>query len=81
MYALEPGRINYTNNLTHRTQILYHMDISAVINYLDIKPGDIVCESGTGSGSLTYSISKNIGDTGRLFTFEYNENRYILFFK
>jgi tRNA (adenine57-N1/adenine58-N1)-methyltransferase len=51
------------------------MDISMVIMRLNIKPGDKVCESGTGSGSLSYSISQNVGEKGKLFTFEFNQQR------
>ena len=75
MHLLRPNRVLFTENLKHRTQILYHMDIGFVISRLDIKPGDIVCESGTGSGSLSFSISKNLGSTGKLYTFEFNEQR------
>ena len=34
-----------------------------------------MCESGTGSGSLTVSIAKAIIPTGHLFTFEFNPDR------
>nr|KJB46641.1 hypothetical protein B456_007G380200 [Gossypium raimondii] len=37
--------------LSHMTQILYIADISFVIMYLEVVPGCLVLESGTGSGS------------------------------
>ena len=42
---------------------------------LQLRPGLRVCESGTGSGSLSVSIMKAILPTGHLFTFEFNADR------
>jgi tRNA (adenine57-N1/adenine58-N1)-methyltransferase len=65
----------WTKALQMRTQILYRPDISTIIGNLDIKPGSIVVESGTGSGSLSMSIIRALMPSGKLFTFEFNEAR------
>ena len=46
LYVLYPTPELWTQNLPHRTQILYSTDISLVILQLDLKPGSVVVESG-----------------------------------
>lgn len=65
----------WTQLLPHRTQILYQADISMILLHLDIKPGSVVVESGTGSGSLSHSILRSCLPHGFLHTFEINEAR------
>lgn len=65
----------WTQLLPHRTQILYQADISMILLQLDIKPGTIVIESGTGSGSLSHNILRAIRPSGYLYTFDIDESR------
>mmetsp|Transcript_25926 Transcript_25926/g.25485 ORF Transcript_25926/g.25485 Transcript_25926/m.25485 type:complete len:107 (+) Transcript_25926:245-565(+) len=58
-----------------RTQILYRADISMIIGNLNIRPGSIVVEAGTGSASLSISIIRSLLPHGKLFTFEFNPGR------
>ena len=72
---LRPTPELWTRSLPHRTQILYSADISLVIQFLRIQEGSVVIESGTGSGSMTHALSKAVGSSGRVFTFEYHPVR------
>jgi len=75
VYILHPSPELWTVTLPHRTQILYTTDISQITMELDLRPGSIVVESGTGSGSLSHSIVRAIKPTGHLHTFDFHEKR------
>jgi len=72
---LKPSPELWTQAVPHRTQILYHADISLIVFRLEIKPGDTVVESGTGSGSLSVNFARAIQPTGHVYTFDFNANR------
>ncbi|KAF9086296.1 tRNA (adenine-N(1)-)-methyltransferase catalytic subunit trm61 [Mortierella sp. AD031] len=75
LYLLYPTPELWTLVLPHRTQILYIADISFVMNFLNLKPGMSMIESGTGSGSFSHSIVRTLAPHGHLYTFEYHQER------
>ncbi|CDI86324.1 tRNA (adenine-N(1)-)-methyltransferase catalytic subunit, putative [Eimeria praecox] len=76
LVVLRPTPDLHTLALRHRTQIIYHADISLILSLLDVRPGKTIVEAGTGSGSLSYSLAVALRPEGRLFTFEFHEPRW-----
>lgn len=75
MCALRPTSELWTLGCNHRTEILYLSDISMILANLGVKPGSLVIETGTGTGSLSTAFITALQPTGRLYTFEYHDAR------
>lgn len=75
VHVLHPTPELWTLTLPHRTQIIYTPDISMIVMQLDLKPGCVVCESGTGSGSLSHALIRAIAPYGHLYTYDFHEFR------
>lgn len=74
-YALEPSPELWSLAVHTRTQIVNELDASIITFNLDVFPGCIVVESGTGSGCMTMALARAIAPTGHVHTFEYNPAR------
>jgi len=75
VYLLAPSPELWTSSLSHRTQILYLADIAMICLQLEVLPGSVVIEAGTGSGSLSHALARGVGDTGHLHSYEFNATR------
>ncbi|XP_017141137.1 tRNA (adenine(58)-N(1))-methyltransferase catalytic subunit TRMT61A [Drosophila miranda] len=73
--VLQPTPELWTQTLPHRTQIIYTPDISMILHQLEVRPGAVVIESGTGSGSLSHYFLRALKPTGHLHTFDFHEGR------
>mmetsp|Transcript_43164 Transcript_43164/g.48996 ORF Transcript_43164/g.48996 Transcript_43164/m.48996 type:complete len:457 (+) Transcript_43164:289-1659(+) len=75
VHLLKPTPELWTRTLPHRTQIIHELDASMMCHYLELRPNMNVCESGTGSGSMSHAILRSIAPYGKLYTHEFNEVR------
>ncbi|XP_013165901.1 PREDICTED: tRNA (adenine(58)-N(1))-methyltransferase catalytic subunit TRMT61A [Papilio xuthus] len=74
-HVLQPNPELWSLTLPHRTQIIYTPDISMILMQLDLVPGSVVVEAGTGSGSLTHALIRRVRPHGHVFTFDFHEHR------
>ncbi|XP_050680556.1 tRNA (adenine(58)-N(1))-methyltransferase catalytic subunit TRMT61A [Leptidea sinapis] len=74
-HVLQPTPELWSLTLPHRTQIIYTPDISMIVLQLDLVPGSIVVEAGTGSGSLTHALIRRVRSHGHVYTFDFHDHR------
>lgn len=68
--ALRPLLSDYVLSMPRGAQVVYPKDAGQIVTYADIFPGATVVEAGVGSGALSLSLLRAVGDQGRLLSFE-----------
>ena len=68
--ALRPLLSDFVLSMPRGAQVIYPKDAAQIIGIGDIFPGARVLEAGAGSGALSCSILRAIGDTGHLYSYE-----------
>ncbi|MFW9849548.1 MAG: tRNA (adenine-N1)-methyltransferase [Candidatus Thorarchaeota archaeon] len=72
----KPSQNDIQISLGRNTQIIYPKDAATIINETGICADSRVVESGTGSGSLTWVLSRAVGSSGHVYTYELREDMY-----
>src|SRR5690625_4468105 len=72
--ALRPLLSDYVLSMPRGASPIYPKDAAQIIMMADIFPGARVVEAGVGSGGLTLSLLRAVGDSGSLLSIERREH-------
>jgi tRNA (adenine57-N1/adenine58-N1)-methyltransferase len=68
--AMRPLLADYVLSMPRGAAVVYPKDAGQVVHMADIFPGARVVEAGVGSGALTMSLLRAVGDDGRVSSYE-----------
>lgn len=68
--ALRPLLCDYVLSMPRGAAVVYPKDSAQIVAMADIFPGATVVEAGVGSGALSMSLLRAVGDLGHLHSFE-----------
>jgi tRNA (adenine57-N1/adenine58-N1)-methyltransferase len=72
--ALRPLLADYVMSMPRGAAVVYPKDAGQVVMMADVFPGARVVEAGVGSGALSMSLLRAVGEHGRLLSFERRED-------
>jgi tRNA (adenine57-N1/adenine58-N1)-methyltransferase catalytic subunit len=72
--ALRPLLADFVLSMPRGAAVVYPKDAAQIIAMGDVFPGARVVEAGAGSGALTCSLLRAVGDTGRVVSYERRED-------
>lgn len=72
--AQRPLLRDFVLSMPRGATVVYPKDAALIVGLADIFPGATVIEAGAGSGALTCSLLRAVGDTGRVYSFERRED-------
>jgi tRNA (adenine57-N1/adenine58-N1)-methyltransferase len=68
--ALRPLLSDYVMSMPRGAAVVYPKDAGQIVTMADVFPGAVVVEAGVGSGALSMSLLRAVGETGRVHSFE-----------
>jgi tRNA (adenine57-N1/adenine58-N1)-methyltransferase catalytic subunit len=74
--AFRPRFADYALKMKRGAQVIYPKDLGPILTYADIFPGARVLEAGTGSGSLTITLCRAVGEAGSVVSYEAREEHH-----
>jgi tRNA (adenine57-N1/adenine58-N1)-methyltransferase catalytic subunit len=74
LLALRPTLSEYILKMPRGAQVIYPKDLGVIVQWADIYPGAKVFEAGTGSGALTITLLRAVGERGHVVSYEARED-------
>lgn len=68
--ALRPILDDFVLAMPRGAQVIYPKDAARIVGLANLGPGARVAEAGVGSGALTCSLLRAVGDEGRVYSYE-----------
>ena len=72
--ALRPLLTDFVLSMPRGAAVIYPKDAAAIVGFADVFPGAVVVEAGVGSGALTCSLIRAVGESGQVFSYERRED-------
>jgi tRNA (adenine57-N1/adenine58-N1)-methyltransferase len=72
--ALRPLLADFVLSMPRGAQVIYPKDAAQIVGFGDVGPGMRVLEAGAGSGALTCSLLRAVGDGGSVTSYERRED-------
>lgn len=71
--AFRPLLADFVLSMPRGAAVVYPKDAAMIVGYADVFPGARVVEAGAGSGALSCSLLRAVGDRGQVFSYERRE--------
>jgi tRNA (adenine57-N1/adenine58-N1)-methyltransferase catalytic subunit len=75
--ALRPLLPDYVLSMPRGAQVIYPKDAAQIVMWGDIFPGARVLEAGAGSGALTCSLLRAVGESGSVTSYEIRDDHAV----
>jgi len=72
--AFRPLLADFVLSMPRGATVVYPKDAAMIVGYADIFPGARVIEAGAGSGALSCSLLRAVGETGAVYSYERRED-------
>ena len=74
LLAIKPTLADHVLKMPRGSQVIYPKDLGNILILADIFPGATVVEAGLGSGALTATLLRAVGERGKVITYEVRED-------